>query len=92
MIGEQQANISEAQLRSEAPKAQRLLDDEYFQITVREMELAAMEQAIVGPTEDMRTAARIEVLMLRKMLGYLQVTAGAIKDLDAARQHMKAME
>jgi hypothetical protein len=85
-------NISEAQLREEAPKAQRLLDDEYFQTIVREMELAAMEQAIVAPTDTLRYDARTEVLMLRKMVGYLQAIAGAVKDLSVARQNMKANE
>jgi hypothetical protein len=85
-------NISEAQLRQEAPKAQRLLDDDYFQTITREMELAAMEQAIVAPNEQARGDARIEVLMLRKMVGYLQAIAGAVRDMDAARQSMKANE
>jgi hypothetical protein len=85
-------NISEAQLREEAPKAQRLLDDDYFQTITREMELAAMEQAIVAPTEGLRYDARIEVLMLRKMVGYLQAIAGAVKDLSVARSSMKANE
>ena len=84
-------NISEAQLRAEAPKAQRLLDDEYFQTIVREMELAAMEQAIVAP-DVLRAEARIEVLMLRKMVGYLQAIAGSLRDMDAARSQAKAME
>ena len=86
------SNISEAQLREEAPKAQRLLDDDYFQTITREMELAAMEQAIVAPTETARSEARVEVLMLRKMVGYLQAIAGAVKDLSVARQSMKANE
>jgi hypothetical protein len=85
-------NITEAQLREEAPKAQRLLDDEYFMTIVREMELAAMEQAIVAPTDTQRQDARIETLMLRKMVGYLQAIAGSLKDMAAARQNMKAME
>ena len=85
-------NISEAQLRQEAPKAQRLLDDDYFQTITREMELAAMEQAIVAPNEQARGDARIEVLMLRKMVGYLQAIAGAVRDMDVARQSMKANE
>ena len=85
-------NISEAQLRVESPKAQRLLDDDYFQTITREMELAAMEQAIVAPTEQLRSEARIEALMLRKMVGYLQAIAGSLKDMEAARHQAKAME
>jgi hypothetical protein len=85
-------NISEAQLREEAPKAQRLLDDDYFQTITREMELAAMEQAIVAPAEQLRNEARIEVMMLRKMVGYLKIIAGGVKDMEAARRNMKAME
>jgi len=85
-------NISEQQLREEAPKAQRLLDDEYFQTITREMQLAAMEQAIVAPTQELRSDARVEVLVLRKMVGYLQVIAGGVRDMEMARQSMKAME
>jgi hypothetical protein len=85
-------NITEAQLREEAPKAQRLLDDEYFMTMVREMELAAMEQAIVAPTDARRYDARIETLMLRKLVGYLQAIAGSLRDIAAARHQMKGME
>jgi len=85
-------NISEQQLREEAPKAQRLLDDDYFQTLTREMQLAAMEQAIVAPTPELRSEARIEALMLRKLIGYLQVIAGGVKDMEQARRNMKAME
>jgi hypothetical protein len=85
-------NISEQQLREEALKAQRLLDDEYFQTLTREMQLAAMEQAIVAPTPELRSDARIEALMLRKLIGYLQVIAGGVKDMAQARRNMKSME
>jgi hypothetical protein len=85
-------NISEAQLREEAPQARRLLDTPYFQTITREMQLAAMEQAIVAPTEALRNEARIEALMLRKLIGYLTAIAGSIKDLEVARQGMKANE
>jgi len=85
-------NISESQLREEQPQAQRLLETPYFMTLVREMELAAMEQAIVAPTEQLRNEARIEVLAMRKMIGYLQAIAGSIKDLEKARENFKAHE
>jgi len=85
-------NISEAQLREEQPQAQRLLDTPYFMTLTREMELAAMEQAIVAPTEQLRNEARIEALAMRKMIGYLQAIAGSIKDMEQARQNLKAHE
>lgn len=92
MSENQTANISEAQLREEAPQAQRLLDTPYFQTITREMQLAAMEQAIVAPTETLRNEARVEVMMLRKMLGYLQVIANGPRDMEQARQNLKAHE
>lgn len=85
-------NISEAQLRAEAPQAKALLDTEYFQIITREMQLAAMEQAIVAPSETLRNEARIEALMIRKMIGYLQAIAGGVKHMEETRQGMKANE
>ena len=85
-------NISEAQLREEAPQAQRLLDTPYFRTITNEMQLAAMEQAIVAPTPELRNDARVEALMIRKLIGYLQVIAGGIKDLERARQNLKAHE
>lgn len=91
-MSETLANISEAQLREEQPQAQRLLETPYFMTLVREMELAAMEQAIVAPTAELRSEARIEALAMRKMVGYLQAIAGSIKDLAQARQNLKAHE
>jgi hypothetical protein len=85
-------NISEAQLRAEAPQARRLLDNEYFQTITREMQLAAMEQAIVAPTDTLRNEARVEALMIRKMIGYLTVIANGVKDMEQARQNLKAHE
>lgn len=84
--------ISEAQLRKEAGQARTLLESEYFVTFTRELELAAMEFAITAPTPEAREEARIEVHLVRKMRGYLQIMRDSITDLETARKQMAAHE
>jgi len=86
------ASIPHEQKLAEAGKAKSLIETEYFLTTMTQMELAAMELAIVGLTEAIRTEARIEVLMLRKMMGALQTMANYPQDHAAAERAARAME
>jgi len=83
---------AQAVLRAEAGKARALLNNEYFQTVTREMEIVAMEQAIVGADDAVRASARIEVLMLRKLHGYLEAIAGSFDDNAAAQRQARASE
>lgn len=84
--------ISERELRAEANKAKFLLEHEYFQTFTRELELAAMEQAVSAPHASLREEARIEVLLVRKLRGYLQIMAESVADLQTARRQLAAHE
>lgn len=85
-------SLTEAQLREEATKARFLLDHEYFRVFTRELELAAMEQAVSAPTPERREEARIEALLVRKLRGYLEIMANSVTDLATARRGLAAHE
>jgi len=84
--------LTEAQVLDEARKAKFLLEHEYFRVFTHEMELAAMEEAVVGPTPERREEARIEVLLVRKLRGYLHMMANMPADFATARKGLAAHE